>query len=41
MLQLLRQNTELTEITKTMAERIEKLTADLHQHLLRDSEKKS
>jgi uncharacterized membrane protein len=36
MLQLLRQNTELTEITKTMAERIEKLTAEVHRHLLRD-----
>ena len=38
MLELLRQNTELTETTKTMAERIEKLTAELHQHLLRDRE---
>jgi uncharacterized membrane protein len=38
MLELLRQNTELTEITKTMAERIEKLTAEMHQHLLRDSQ---
>jgi uncharacterized membrane protein len=38
MLELLRQNTELTEITKTMAERIEKLTAEMHQHLLRDRE---
>jgi uncharacterized membrane protein len=37
MLELLRQNTELTEVTKTMAERIEKLTAELHQHLLRSS----
>ena len=41
MLELLRQNTELTEITKTMAERIEKLTAEMHQHLLRDSEQKN
>jgi uncharacterized membrane protein len=41
MLELLRQNTELTEVTKTMAERIEKLTAELHQHLLRDSGQKS
>jgi uncharacterized membrane protein len=38
MLELLRQNTQLTEITKTMAERIEKLTAEVHRHLLRDSE---
>jgi uncharacterized membrane protein len=41
MLELLRQNIELTEVTKTMAERIEKLTAELHQHLLRDSGQKS
>jgi uncharacterized membrane protein len=41
MLELLRQNTELTKVTKTMAERIEKLTAELHQHLLRDSGQKS
>jgi uncharacterized membrane protein len=38
MLELLRQNTELTEITKTMAERIEKLTAEVHLHLLRHGE---
>lgn len=38
MLELLRQNTELTEITRTLAERIEKLTAEMHQHLLRDSQ---
>jgi len=36
MKELLRQNTELTEITKSMAERIEKLTAEMHQHFLRD-----
>ena len=36
MLELLRQNTELTAITKTMAERIEKLTADMHHHFLQD-----
>jgi uncharacterized membrane protein len=41
MLELLRQNTELTEITKTMAERIDKLTAEMHHHLLRDCEQKS
>jgi uncharacterized membrane protein len=41
MLELLRQNTELTEITKTMAERIEKLTTELHQHFLRDREQKN
>ena len=36
MLELLRQNTELTEITKTMAERIEKLTAEIHHHFVQD-----
>ncbi|MDB5794012.1 MAG: hypothetical protein JWR25_391 [Noviherbaspirillum sp.] len=41
MLELLRQNTELTEITKNMAERIEKLTTEMHQHFLRDSEQKN
>jgi uncharacterized membrane protein len=41
MLELLRQNTELTEITKIMAERIEKLTTEMHQHFLRDSEEKN
>ena len=41
MLELLRQNTELTEITKTMAERIDKLTAEMHHHLLRDCEQKN
>lgn len=30
MLELLRQNTELTELTKAMAERIESLTAEMH-----------
>lgn len=40
-LELLRQNTELTEITKAMAERIEKLTTEMHQHFLRDSEQKT
>jgi uncharacterized membrane protein len=35
MLELLRQNTELTKITKAMAERIEKLTAEMHQHFVR------
>lgn len=40
-LELLRQNTELTEITKTMAERIEKLTTEMHEHFLRDGEQKN
>jgi uncharacterized membrane protein len=34
MLELLRQNTELTELTKAMAARIETLTVELHGHLL-------
>jgi len=38
MLELLRQNTELTEITRTMAQRIEALTAEIHRHVVRDSE---
>ena len=41
MLELLRQNTELTENTKIMAERIEKLTTEMHQHFLQDSEQKN
>lgn len=31
---LMKQNTELTEITKTMSERIQTLTEELHRHLL-------
>ena len=38
MLELLRQNTALTEMTKVMAERIEKLTAEVHQHLIREND---
>lgn len=38
MLELLRQNTELTEMTKLMAERIEKLTTEMHRHFVRDNE---
>ncbi|WP_342114468.1 DUF1003 domain-containing protein [Pseudoduganella sp. OTU4001] len=37
MLELLRQNTELTELTKMMAERIEMLTAEIHRHLVQDT----
>jgi len=36
MLTLLRQNTELTELTQSMAARIETLTVQLHAHLLQD-----
>lgn len=41
MLTLLIQNTELTTLTKAMAERIERLTSELHLHLVHDSEQKS
>jgi uncharacterized membrane protein len=34
MMELLRQNTALTETTKQLAERIDKLTEELHGHLL-------
>jgi len=33
LLELLRQNTELTAVTKTMSERIETLTTEMHQRL--------
>lgn len=33
LLELMRQNTELTALTKTMSERIETLTADVHRRL--------
>ena len=35
LLQLMRQNTELTELTKQLSERIESLTTELHQQLCR------
>jgi len=34
MMELLKQNTELTAATQQMAERIDKLTAEMHQHIL-------
>ena len=34
MLALLEQNTQLTTLTKQLSERIEKLTAEMHRHLL-------
>ncbi|MBH3415431.1 DUF1003 domain-containing protein [Pseudomonas putida] len=40
-LQLLEQNTQLTEVTKQMSERIEMLTSQMHSHLLTSSEKAS
>ncbi len=39
MLELIRQNTELTEITKKLTERIETLTADVHRHMIDRPEK--
>jgi uncharacterized membrane protein len=33
LLELLRRNTELTELTQTMSQRIETLTTDLHHHI--------
>ena len=41
MLSLLQQNTELTEVTKSMAARIETLTVQLHAHLLQDQARAS
>lgn len=35
MLSLLEQNTHLTELTKTLTERIETLTVDMHQHFVK------
>lgn len=34
LLELMQRNTELTEITKAMSERIETLTAEVHRHIL-------
>jgi uncharacterized membrane protein len=34
LLELMRQNTELTELTKKMSERIQGLTEELHRHIL-------
>lgn len=39
LVQLLEQNTHLTEVTKQMSERIEVLTSQIHSHLLTSSEK--
>jgi hypothetical protein len=35
MLQLLEQNTRLTEMTKSLTERIETLTLDMHKHFVK------
>lgn len=37
--ELIRQNTELTEITKNLSERIETLTAQVHKHMVEEQEK--
>ena len=34
LLELMRQNTELTELTKNMSERIQALTEEMHRHIL-------
>ena len=36
LLELIRQNTELTEITKNLSERIETLTAQVHKHMVEE-----
>jgi uncharacterized membrane protein len=36
LLELIRQNTQLTEITKALSERIETLTAEVHRHMILD-----
>jgi uncharacterized membrane protein len=41
LLELLEQNTRLTEMTKILSERIENLTTELHQHLVRKDEPKA
>jgi uncharacterized membrane protein len=40
MLELLRQNTELTTTTKALAERIEQMTVELHRHTLASGHEK-
>ena len=35
---MLEQNTQLTQTAKALAERIESLTAELHQHILESKE---
>jgi hypothetical protein len=40
-LELLEQNTRLTELTKALSERIENLTSEMHQHVLNSTPSKS
>ncbi|MBU6957585.1 DUF1003 domain-containing protein [Pseudomonas sp. CVAP len=39
LLTLLEQNTRLTEMTKELTERIENLTTEMHQHVLKDQQR--
>ncbi|MFJ2367125.1 DUF1003 domain-containing protein [Pseudomonas sp. NPDC087697] len=39
LLALLEQNTRLTEMTKSLTERIENLTSEMHQHFLQDQQR--
>mgnify|MGYP006186540013 CR=1 FL=1 len=41
LLELLEQNTRLTEMTKALTERIENLTTEMHQHFVRRDEPKA
>ncbi|PBJ21765.1 hypothetical protein BSF44_34090 [Pseudomonas sp. ACN8] len=41
LMELLEQNTRLTEMTKPLTERIENLTMEMHQHLVRKDEPKA
>ncbi|BFT65220.1 DUF1003 domain-containing protein [Pseudomonas moorei] len=41
LLQLLEQNTRLTQLTKELSERIENLTSEMHQHVLNSAPSKS
>jgi uncharacterized membrane protein len=41
LMELLEQNTRLTEMTKTLTERIENLTSEMHQHFVRKEEPKA
>ncbi|VVO33532.1 DUF1003 domain-containing protein [Pseudomonas fluorescens] len=40
LMELLEQNTRLTEMTKSLTERIESLTSEMHQHFVRKDEPK-
>jgi hypothetical protein len=40
-LELLQQNTRLTQMTKELTERIESLTTEMHQHFVRKDQPKA